>query len=357
MKEIVFIIGSLDMGGAERVISTLANDFCKEYKTTVVTILSNKYEYKLDNSINVVNLSENETNRILKLPGLLCGLSRIFKKLDKKNSVIVSFVARINIIVLIANMFIRVPLILSERNDPKNDGRSHFIRLLTAILYKMSDRIVFQTAYAKNLFSKAIQKMSIVIYNPASVEAEKSTDNEREEIVTAGRLANQKNHILLINSFNRIHDKYSEYTLSIYGVGPLKNQLEKHIISLNLQDRVILKGNSFDLHKEIADSAIFVMSSDYEGQSNALLEAMMMGLPCIATNTPGTDELLNEKNSMLVDVGDEQQMADAIEYLIQNPNIRKEIGGNAKKVISLIGKDIIISQWKLLIADVIINEK
>ena len=353
MKEILFVIGSLDIGGAERVISTLANNFCKEYKITIVTMLSDKHEYKLDSSINVVNLLKNEDNRILKLPGLLSRLSRMFKKLDKKNSVIVSFIARINIVVLLANMFIRVPLILSERNDPKNDERGAFIKPLIALLYKQADRIVFQTAYAKSLFSKAIQNMSIVIYNPVSVEAEKCADSERKEIVTAGRLAKQKNHTLLINAFKKIFDKYSEYTLNIYGVGPLRSQLEKYIIALNLQDRVILKGNSSDLHKEIAGSAMFVLSSNFEGQSNALLEAMMMGLPCIATNTPGTDELLNATNSILVDVGDEQQMTDAIEYFIQNPNIRKEIGENAKKVVSLVGKDIIISQWKSLIAEII----
>ena len=344
-KNIIFILGSLDKGGGERVVSNLANYFCKNNNVSIITLLSNRYEYDMDKSIKIVHLSKEDNKRFLKIPMWLFSLNKIFRKADKNSTVIISFVARINLLVILANLFSGLHLIISERNDPKNDGRSKIIEMLTFLLYRKADKIVFQTNYAKMLFTANIREKSIVIYNPIVVDCIKTFDNEKKEIVNIGRLAKQKNHKLLINAFSNIIKKYPDFTLGIYGEGPLREELQIQIEKLSLTDSVALRGNVSEIHKEIIDSYIFVLSSDYEGQSNALLEAMVMGMPCITTNTPGVDETVNENNGIIVEIGNVEKLTEAIEKLILDTDARKKLGNNASKIIIEVNENSIINQW------------
>ena len=352
-KEIIFITGSMDKGGVERVISTLANYLCKDYRITIITLLSNKSLYLLDDSINVIHLSKEDKRRLVKLPIWIYKLNRIFKKMDSNNSIIISFVARINIVALIAKIFIKVPIIISERNDPKNDGRKLFTNILTIFLYHNANKIVFQTKYAKECFTNSIQEKGVIIYNPITVNTIKSKEKENKEIVSVGRLVKQKNQQLLINVFKKVSLKYPEYILSIYGDGNLKNKIEKQIKILDLEEKVILRGNVDNIHEHYKEACIFVLTSNFEGQSNALLEAMAMGMPCIATNIPGIKEIINEEDILLVDINNEEQLYNAIIELICDSNKRKVLGENSKKTLEKIKLNDILIKWELLIAETI----
>lgn len=115
-----------------------------------------------------------------------------------------------------------------------------------------------------------------------------------KKIVTVGRLTVQKNQKLLIESFSEVLKKYPNIILEIYGDGEKREELKYIIKTLGVSNNVIFKGNILNVHEAIADAGLFVLSSDYEGLSNALMEAMMMGLPCISTTCAGSDELISD---------------------------------------------------------------
>lgn len=122
------------------------------------------------------------------------------------------------------------------------------------------------------------------------VEAERIPSQYRGErenvIVAAGRLAPQKNFSLLIKAFARFNKHHPEYTLRIYGEGELREELTNLTNSLQIAEKVELPGRSVSLLQEMNSAAMFVLTSDYEGMPNVLLEAMCMGMPVISTDCP-----------------------------------------------------------------------
>lgn len=132
-----------------------------------------------------------------------------------------------------------------------------------------------------------------IIFNPISVSSVSKNTNLKK-IVTVGRLTVQKNQKLLIESFSEVLKKYPNIILEIYGDGEKREELKYIIKTLGVSNNVIFKGNILNVHEAIADAGLFVLSSDYEGLSNALMEAMMMGLPCISTTCAGSDELISD---------------------------------------------------------------
>lgn len=347
MKKIAFIIGSMNRGGAERVISILANQFISVgYKVDIIMLLDNGVGYELSEKINLIDFTT-KRSRLNSLPYWL----KEIRKYTKNNipDTIVSFAARINIITLIATKGIKVPVIVSERNDPYSDGRSKLIDILTNYLYPKSKAVVFQTKRAKEYFNKKIQNKGLIITNPISVHT-KVKNISKKKIVNVGRYTEQKNQKLLINAFSKISSEYPEYKLHLYGEGELRDELTKQIKKLKLEDKVILEGNVTYIHEEISDAQFFVLSSNYEGLSNALLEAMMMGIPCISTDCAGSDEyIVNGKTGILVPTNDEDRLYIAMKDMIENPALRKQISFEAKKYVEKCKVDNVIGQWNKIL--------
>lgn len=155
----------------------------------------------------------------------------------------------------------------------------------------MADKVVFQTKRVSSYFPYLSN--ATIIFNPISVSSVSKNTNLKK-IVTVGRLTVQKNQKLLIESFSEVLKKYPNIILEIYGDGEKREELKYIIKTLGVSNNVIFKGNILNVHEAIADAGLFVLSSDYEGLSNALMEAMMMGLPCISTTCAGSDELISD---------------------------------------------------------------
>lgn len=171
----------------------------------------------------------------------------------------------------------------------------------------MADGCVFQTSDAQKWFPKRLQKKSRIIYNAVKEEFyQVDRTPVRGEIVTCGRLTEQKNHRLLIDAFAEVQKIYPFATLKIYGEGALREKLQNQIESLNLNEKVFLMGATNDVAKALQTADLFVLSSDYEGMPNALMEAMAAGVPCISTDCPcgGPRELFGNDNNFLIPVGD-----------------------------------------------------
>jgi glycosyltransferase involved in cell wall biosynthesis len=212
---------------------------------------------------------------------------------------------------------------------------------------------VLQTDRARKYFPEVVQRNSIVIVNPIDINTY-AIEQSKPRIVSAGRLVKQKNQIMLVKAFKQIHDKYPEYSLTIYGEGELREEIEEQIIKLDLKEAVDLPGNLTNVHDEMKDAYMFVLSSDYEGLSNSLLEAMMMGLPCISTDCSGSDEVIIDRyNGILVPRGNQEQLSEAMKLLIDDKELTKKIGRNAMTSSEKFSTKNVINKWdKIIIGDV-----
>lgn len=347
-KRITFVIGNMQRDGAERVISILANYYCKKgWIVDIVTLLDCKCEYDLNENISLIPICRKNKSYYRNIIFWIKGIRKYVK--SKKPERIVSFFARINILTLIACLGLKIRIIISERNDPAADGRSYFLRAATFIMYKFADGVVFQTLWAQSCFPKNIINKSSLIPNPIKVSA-CASEIKKKKIVSVGRLELQKNQSMLINAFNKIHDNYPEYTLHIYGEGKLRWTLTKQIQFLEIEEYVFLPGNVPDIHENIADAEMFVLSSDYEGLSNALLEAMMMGLPCISTDCAGSNEVIqNNVNGLLTPIGDADKLAECMKRLINDKEFSYKISKESQITSRKFHIDTVIRKWESII--------
>lgn len=350
-KKISFFLGSMGRGGAERVISILSNDFAERgWVTHIGLLLFNKVDYDLNDSIKVFDFTGKITSRLKRTPYWIKSIRNHIKK--ERPDVIVSFAARINVLVLLASLGTKTKVIVSERNDPWHDGRGLATRFMVHLLYPFAAKIVLQTKRSIAYFSKAIAKKCIVIPNPISVKCEASPV-KRKKIVAVGRLAKQKNHEMLIRAFSSLPQEYSDYSLFIYGDGSLLEYLSSLAKSLGVENRVFFPGNVSNIHEQIADAELFILSSDYEGLSNALLEAMMMGLPCISTNCAGAEEFIeNGRNGLIVPVGDGDMLKKAIVKMLSEEIFCNMCGLNAKETSKKFAKKEMIALWKSQLEEV-----
>lgn len=347
--KIMFFIGDMKRGGAERVISILANHYAqKNWQVEIVLLLDNRVNYELDKRIKIVNFSKKGSY----IKNLFYWIFNIRKYVNKeKPDRIISFIGRINYLVLTATIGINIPIIVSERNDPKHDGRGRFLQFYGNFCYKLATAIIFQTNYEKLCFNKSLYGKSFIIANPVEVFCSPvSTFSKRLEVVTVGRLEKQKNQELLIKAFSIVSKEFPSLELKIYGEGSLRDKLQSLIEDYNLSDKVKLCGNVSDLHKRISESMLFVLTSEYEGLSNALIEAMMLGLPCITTDYPGSDEIIVDgQNGLIVPCNSIDILSQVIKKILLNNELRTRLSKNAIKKSTIYKKDIIIKKWEKVI--------
>ena len=195
------------------------------------------------------------------------------------------------------------------------------------------------------MFSERVRRKSVIIHNPVDVRV-RAEEKPKKRIVTAGRLNSQKNHEMLIRAFRIFHETHPEYTLTVYGEGELRKKLERLIEKLSLKGSVFLPGFKNGLHEEMKDAGMFVLSSDFEGLSNALMEAMMMGLAVITTDCTGSDELVEDgRDGLVVKRGDVMMMADAMARLADDEKLRKSMAEAAFKRAADFRLNRIVMKW------------
>lgn len=314
---IAFFIGSMGRGGAERVISILANEYAtKGWDVDILMLLANRVEYELHPQVKVISLVGKSSNYAMNALSWLTNIRKYIK--SNKPDRVVSFVGRVNAVVLTATIGLKVPIIVSERNDPKHDGRGKLMLWYCNKIYQRARAIVFQNRYEQSCFDEALKAKGVIVPNPVQVSATKKTVSSEFVVATAGRLNHQKNHFMLIDAMALVHKEYPQVKCRIYGEGDLRPVLQEYIDRHELASTVSLEGNHTDIHEKLAECSMFVLTSEFEGLSNALIEAMMIGLPCISTDYPGADELISDgKNGKLVKRGDSAALAEIIIQMIE----------------------------------------
>lgn len=352
MRRHIFFIGTLRNGGAERVVSVLASGMAESGEPVeILTYYDRPVFYEISDRVSVTAV-ETESGSKNKIKNLFW----LRKYLKDHADVVISFLAPFNMMAIMAAIGTKLPVIVADRNDPARVPSSFPIRKMRDWLYRFADHVVLQTEKNKAYFSKKVQEKSTVIFNPVDMKGQTAialSAGKEKVFVTAGRLMKQKNQKMLIQSFGKIIEKHPDYRLVIYGEGPEREALEAQIKESGLEESVVLPGNVSDLYERMKTAEVFVLSSDYEGMPNALIEAMCIGLPVISTKVSGTEELVKEDvNGILVDCQNERQLCEAMEFMILHPEKRDFYGRENVKLAEKLKIDRITSQWLEIIEQV-----
>ena len=350
-KKLCFVITCLGRAGAERVMSILVNQAASlGYDISLVLTSTTKIGYELNENVKVYKIAERVKHT---KKGVVRAIekAKILKNilLEIHPDLVVSFLTICNIYVSLALKNTDIPFVVSERNLPDKDCPGIVMRMMRDYCYQYADGFVFQTTEAQGFFNPKIQDRSVVIPNPVKSNLPiADIDNAKNKIVAAARLMPQKNYPMMLRAFRLFLNDHPDYTLHIFGDGAEKEALLALTQELSISENVIFEGNVPDLHERIRDAKMFVLSSDYEGISNSLLEALAMGLPCVSTDCPvgGSKMLIGEDEAgLLTPVGDEVALYQAMKRIAEDDELRRTLAGTARRVRELYSEKIIVDKY------------
>ena len=347
-KRVVFVNHCLTGGGSEKAMTIIANYFVsKGIDVTMILLNDEERTYYVDPRIRIIECyCPIKGNKIIWHIKRIMTIRNVIKKCRAK--VVITFMWDINMNVILACLVLNKKIIASERCDPKHETRK-LLKVAMKFILPLSDYTVFQTDQVQQYYPICIQKRSCVIPNAIANDLPPiNREKIANKIVAIGRLMEQKNFSLLINAFKKVSNKYPTYELFIYGEGPLKCELQTQINQLELSDKVFLEGYVSNIYEEISDASIYVNSSSYEGISNAMLEAMAMGIPSICTDCPvgGAKMIIkNEINGILISVDDEEALYNALIVLIESKTMAKKLSENAALIREKLSVDEIGKKW------------
>lgn len=354
--KLMFYINTIHHGGAERVMTELAGALAERgHECILVTSFADpEWEYPLSEKVIRLNLEEPEIE-----DGFLKKNIRRTKRLrdlckNKKPDVLISFMPQPILRALTATIGLKTKNIISIRNDPSLYWSDGILKYLSKMLLRRADAAVFQTTSARDYYKGTrLYYNSRVIFNPVDERFFDVTyDPSSTRVVACGRLDVQKNYPLLIKAFSLVSSKFPQWKLSIFGKGELQEELFNEINHLSMQESISLEGLSSDIPSVLSNAGVYVLSSDYEGLPNALMEAMAAGVPSISTDCPcgGPSALIHTgSNGILVPIQDETSLAEALEKVMSDTFLRQRLSSAAKKSAEAYKKQTIIDEWELLI--------
>ena len=335
---VAFMVGSLRMGGAERMVIHSANELSKHLQVSLLSLTGGEdLRKELNNNVAFHSLEKKKS---------LSAIPVILKFLRKeKPDVLVSTQIHVNLIAVLLKLFFRVKvkIILREATTPGShflefgDFKSKLVKIAVRILYPHADAIVAICEAVKyNLTTQhfARPEQIAVIYNPVVNPEflERIKDNAEHPffqsgkpvVISVGRLAPAKNFSQLIKAFNLLQ-KEIDARLLIIGEGQERMKLTSLISELGLNDKVMLTGQMSNPYPYLKKSTVYVLASLYEGLPNALIEAMACGIQVVSVDCPGGSReiLLDGKLGRLVNVNDPEALAIGMKESFQFPVERK----------------------------------
>lgn len=233
-----------------------------------------------------------------------------------------------------------------------------FSRILDKLTYRQAldknDRLVVLSPYEKEAVWGNDARVS-VIPNPLRLLSARTSSLNQKRIIAAGRLVAEKNFSCLIRAFHQLSTRFPDWTLSIFGDGPLRPTLLELINTLGLADRVFLPGFVSDMESSFVDSAFFVHPSLYETFGLVILEAMGCGLPVISYDCPfGPRSIISDEiDGFLIPLGDELALTKAMATLMENEHLRKQMGRASLEKAKQYDIDLILLRWEQLFRQVL----
>ncbi len=387
-KHIAMYIGSLQKGGAERVMVNLAGYFFEQgYRVTLVTtyLSNNEYEVKhaawkvvpagapggvlvndIDENPAWVNpdggekdgirrvfsalLKSEQKSRAANLKLRYQKLRNIWKQLNP--DVVLSFIGKNNIMALSTATREGIKVVVSVRADPAMEYNTAALKSGMLATFGSAAGIVVQSTGARDYFPSFIRKKCEILPNSLneSFIRKRYIGDREKKIVMVGRLDANKNQAMVMEAFKEAtKDKFTDYSLVIYGDGPDMLKLQRQAVSLGIDRKVEFKGLVRHVAEHIEKAYMYILASDQEGMPNSLIEAMSLGLACISTNCPcggPADLIRNGENGILVPVRDKDAMKDAILRLLEDKELTEKIGAEASKIQELYRPEVANAKWK-----------
>ena len=353
---VTFVIPSMTSGGAERALAMIANSWAERGDSVTLLTFDDGATppfYPLSDRIHHVALK-----LLKKSEGGWDSIQQNFRRINIlraaiKNSspdVVISFLLRANVRVLLATIGVKIPIIVSERNDPWLAKPGKVWKRLAKITYPWAAKITVHTKRSAQFFPVSLQRKICVIPNALLVEAKPKPPTNGQQIIAIGRLEEQKAFDVLLQAFALIREEFPEAKLTIWGEGSQRKQLESLRASLHLQDRVMMPGVTKNILSELSNSDLFVQSSSWEGFGNALCEAMSIGLPAISTDCSGPQEIIrNGVDGILVPVGNVEALAEAMKQVLGNHSLRAELGKRALEIGERFSLQRMLQQWQVTV--------
>jgi GalNAc-alpha-(1->4)-GalNAc-alpha-(1->3)-diNAcBac-PP-undecaprenol alpha-1,4-N-acetyl-D-galactosaminyltransferase len=361
---IMFLVSSLQFGGAERVATVLCNEFSRNHDVTLVATYGglDPSVFDVDPAIKLHYLghkypcwagqSAGSIPRLMKLRYL-------FKSC--KPDVVVSFLPNVNVMAVLANIGLNIPLIISERSDPEYFPMSRFWKIMCKYSYYYADMLTVQTdAVAKKAFRIFnLPPLVRVVPNPipsSLLDVQPSQKTEKRNILCLGRLMPSKQFDHVINAFSKIASSAPAWELHILGEGPAKAKLQELVLNLGLTDKVKFFGSVVHPYSQLAACDIFAMASLFEGFPNALLEALALGRPTVVYDCPSgpADITVHGSIAKLIPLNAEHEFSLALEELIRDENMRLLLGERARNsVLERYALSSVVEHWYQLIAEAI----
>ncbi len=380
-------IGSLQKGGAERVMVNLAEYFFEQgYKVTLVTTYIAATEYEVRHAAwkrvpagapGGELVSDTEENPVWVDPagGDRNGIKRVFsallkseqegrlknlqKRQDKltkiwrelKPDLVLSFIGKNNIMALSTATREDIKVVVSVRADPEMEYNTVPLKAAMLSSFGKAAGIVVQSEGARNWFPKYIQKKCTILPNAidSSFIRIRYKGERDKEIVMVGRLDENKNQGMVMEAFAKISEDFPGYKLKIYGDGPDRLKLKRKAEKLGLSKRIEFPGNVTHVAEHIERASLYILASRQEGMPNSLIEAMALGLTCISTDCPcgGPRELIkNGENGILVPVDDLDAMTQAMKKALNDKEFSEKLGIAACQIKDKFSKEAANDMWK-----------
>jgi len=337
---IACLIATLESGGAERVLVTLANAWIGAGHDVDILTLEEpgaSTVFILDDRVRLQRLGVKSENRRLWRRGTalfhrLASLRKALRRL--RPDVLLCFIAGTNVLGLVTARGLGCPVVISERVHPAHHRLRWPIPLLRRIFYPWATALVVQTEDIAAWFRGRLRLDPVVIPNPIDIDrfGPRTVPDGRKLLVSVGRLNGQKGYDTLIAAFALLAAVYPDWDLVIYGEGPERRALEALVARNNLTGRVMLPGVVDDVPDRLASASLYVQPSRYEGFPNAIVEALAAGCPVVATDAPGaTAEILDYGDlGALVPAGDGDALSSALEMLMADPAARDAYSRRAR---------------------------
>lgn len=362
--KIILLTSSLGAGGAERVATTLCNAWsARGDQVALVPTFSGggKPFYDVSNDVELIYLAD-LVGSTSKSP--LSYLRRLFalrKLIERtKPDAVISFLPNVNVAAIVSTTFLPIPVICCERRDPSSQPTTMFWEFACRMTYRFADMLVVQTEAVSNTVGEIYSgaKRVRIVANPLPDEIsriEKGAPHKaRRTLLSIGRLSSEKQVEKIVSVFSKVASDYPDWDLRICGDGKVRDEIDRQIHCLGLQDRAFLLGRTTSPWLTMADSDAFVMTSMYEGFPNALLEAMGVGLPCVVFDCPSgpRDITSNGKDAFLVPLDDESILETRLRELMGNEALRRNMGSQARvSILARYSLQSVLAKWDSLFAE------
>jgi GalNAc-alpha-(1->4)-GalNAc-alpha-(1->3)-diNAcBac-PP-undecaprenol alpha-1,4-N-acetyl-D-galactosaminyltransferase len=366
---VTIVIPFLNLGGTQRVVTSLANTWVENGKQVTIITLGDRSVppfFPLSPSVNWVALGKSGSSTNF-LSAILANIRRIFalRAAIRRNSpeVVVSFLTSTNVLTIAATRGLHVPLVISERTDPYKDYLSKAWLLLRRITYPAAQHLVVLSAhyieFFKPMLNERITSISNPAYQPPQLTQTGTTFPPGKVIISIGRLSYEKGYDLLIQAFALICKQHPDWNLLILGEGSMRKELEDLSVSLGLNGRVYLPGAVKDPYNYLYQSSLYVLPSRIEGFGLVLCEAMACGLAVVAFNCSAqTSEIVRDRiDGVLVSAENVQLLASAMSDIMADDSKRRLFAENAREILNRFPVSRIMKIWEEVLDKAVANNR